>query len=95
LLTVIWRASAREDLRQIISYIAKENSIAARRIKDLLEASIMPAAEHPYMYRMSTRVPGLRKIVAHPNYIVLYRVKETCIEIINVVHARREFPSSS
>lgn len=28
----------------------------------------------------------------HPNYIVLYRVAATCIEVVNVVHARREFP---
>ncbi|MHB1737256.1 MAG: type II toxin-antitoxin system RelE/ParE family toxin [Acidithiobacillus sp.] len=40
-------------------------------------------------------MPGLREIVAHPNYIVLYRVTATCIEIVNVVHARREFPVST
>ncbi|MHB1737714.1 MAG: type II toxin-antitoxin system RelE/ParE family toxin [Acidithiobacillus sp.] len=51
--------------------------------------------EHPYLYRISDRVPGLREIVAHPNYIVLYRVTATCIEIVNVVHARREFPVST
>ncbi|WP_265258179.1 hypothetical protein [Verminephrobacter aporrectodeae] len=43
---------------------------------------------------MSERVPGLREIVAHPNYIVLYRVAADRIEIINRVHARREFPGS-
>ena len=92
MLPVVWRASARDDLRQIIGYIANENPAAARRMKGLLEASIMPVAEYPYMYRASERVPGLREIVAHPNYIVLYRVAETRIEIVGVVHARREFP---
>jgi len=40
----------------------------------------------------SQRILGLREIVVHPNYIVLYRVAATCIEVVNVVHARREFP---
>ena len=51
-----------------------------------------PSTPTPYLYRISDRVPGLREIVAHPNYLVLYRVTATCIEIVNVVHARREFP---
>ena len=42
---------------------------------------------------MSNRIPDLRELVAHPNYIVLYRVTATRIEIVNVVHARRNFPN--
>jgi toxin ParE1/3/4 len=37
-------------------------------------------------------VPGLREVVAHPNYVVLYRVAAACIEVVAVVHARRQFP---
>ena len=95
MLPIIWRASARDDLANIIRYIANENLPAARRMKRLLEESVLPTAEHPYLYHISDRVPGLREIVAHPNYIVLYRVTATCIEIVNVVHARREFPVST
>jgi toxin ParE1/3/4 len=80
-------------LAQVIRYIARENPSAARRIKRLLEAAILPAAEHPYLYRNSERIPSLREIVAHPNYLVLYRIMSTCIEVVNVVHARREFPN--
>ena len=39
---------------------------------------------------MSERAPGLREIVAHPNYLVLYR-----IEVVAIVHSRREFPAGS
>ena len=52
----------------------------------------MPLAEHPYLYRQSDRIPGLREIVAHPNYLVLYRVTATHVEVVGVVHARRNFP---
>ena len=48
----------------------------------------------PYLYCVSERIPGLREIIAHPNYIMLYRVLKDRIEVVNVVHARREFPPS-
>ena len=92
MLPIVWRASARDDLAHIIRYIANENPPAARRMKRLLEESVLPTAEHHYLYRQSERISGLREIVAHPNYVVFYRVATACIEIVNVVHARREFP---
>jgi toxin ParE1/3/4 len=45
------------------------------------------------LYRQSERVPGCREIVAHPNYVILYRVAAVCIEVVNVVHARQQYPS--
>ena len=59
MLPIIWRASARDDLANIIRYIANENPPAARRMKRLLEESVLPTAEHPYLYRQSERIPGL------------------------------------
>ncbi len=92
MLPIFWRETARSDLRQIVTYIANEDPHAARRMKIRLEAVVLPLSEHPYLYRRSDRVPGLREIVAHPNYIVLYRVAADCIEVVNVVHARQPFP---
>ena len=93
MLPIVWKTSARNDLRKIITYIASESPMAARKMKNLLDQSILPAAHFPYMYRASERIPGLREIVAHPNYIVLYRVT-TRIEVVNIVHSRLEYPSS-
>ncbi len=56
-------------------------------MKRFLEASVLPLAEHPYLYRQSEKVLGLREIVAHPNYLILYRVAAHQIEIVAVVHA--------
>ena len=95
MLPIFWRATARSDLRQIVTYIARENPPATRRMKIRLEAAVLPVSEHPYLYRQSERVPGLREIVAHPNYIVFYRVAASCIEVVNVVHARRQFPEQT
>ena len=92
MLPIFWRPAARDDLVKIIRYIANENPAAARRMKRLLQESILPVAEHPYLYRQSERVPGCREIVAHPNYIILYRVAAVCIEVVSVVHARQQYP---
>lgn len=92
MLPILWLPSARDDLRQIVAYIAKENIPAARRLKIRIETSVLAFSEHPYLYPPSDRVSGLREIVVHPNYIVLYRVATSSIEIANIVHARRQFP---
>lgn len=95
MLPILWLPSARDDLRQIVAYIAKENPPAARRLKIRIETSVLPLTEHPYLYPPSERVPSLREIVTHPNYIILYRVTASNIEIVNVVHSRRQYPNKS
>lgn len=92
MLPIFWLTSARDDLRQIVTYIAHDNPTAARRMKKRLEESVLPTAEHPYLYRTSDRVPGMREIVAHPSYAVLYQVTATRIEVVNVVHTSQQFP---
>ncbi len=92
MLPVLWRAPARAQLASIIRFIANESPPAAHRLRELIEASVLPAAEHPYLYRPG-RVPGTREIVAHPNYIVVYRVMAERIEVVAVLHTRQEYPN--
>lgn len=93
MLPIEWRASADADLFEILDFISERNKQAAERLYGLIEDALKHASEHPYLYKSSQRMPGMREIVAHPNYIVLYGVTATCIEVVNVVHARRQFPS--
>ena len=91
MLPILWRATAREDLAEIIGYIAERNPTAARSMLAQLESAIIPAAEHPYLYRPG-RVPGTREVVAHPKYVLVCRVTTAGIEVLNVLHARQEYP---
>jgi len=91
MLPIIWRASARADLAAIIRYVAEHDIPAARRLKNHLESVVLPLAEHPYLYRPG-RVPGTRELVAHPNFILVYRVKADCVEVVSVLHSRQEYP---
>ena len=91
MIRLVWRESALDDLESIHNYIAKQNMSAAQRLQELIEACAERLPEHPFLYRPG-RVPGTREAVVHPNYIVIYRVGAEAVEILNVVHARRQFP---
>lgn len=88
MLPIVWSVPARNDLANIAEFIADRNPKAARKIRALIESSVLPASAMPYMFKASQRIPGCHEIVAHPNYIVLYRVTDR-IEVVAVVHARR------
>ena len=91
MLSLVWRASALDDLETIIAYIAERNADAAERLQAAIEACAERLPRHPFLYRTG-RVEGTREAVAHPNYILIYRVGAETVEIVNVIHARREYP---
>jgi toxin ParE1/3/4 len=90
-MTPIWREAARANLRAIISYIAERNPRAASDLNERIGECVERLGEHPFLYRAG-RVPGTREAVAHPNYILVYRVAGDVVEILNVVHSRRQYP---
>lgn len=91
MLPIQWRPQARKSLNKIVLYIAERNFPAALAMRRRIEDAVLPLSEHPYLFK-SGRVPGTREIVAHTNYIVIYRVKADCVEVIDVVHSRQQFP---
>jgi toxin ParE1/3/4 len=91
MLPIRWNAAALDRFDELIAHIAQFNPPAAEALRDRIEASVLPLSDHPYLFRQG-RVPGTREVVAHPNYIVVYRVLGDCIEITNVLHARQQYP---
>jgi toxin ParE1/3/4 len=91
MLKISWLPTAADDLAEIITYISERSPQAARNLRQSIECAVLPASEHPYLFRRG-RVPGTREIVAHPNYVVVYQVTDTAIEVVSVVHAREEYP---
>jgi toxin ParE1/3/4 len=88
---LIWSEAAREDLRQIIRYIAGQNPSAASALGDRIENCAERLADHPFMYRAG-RAKGTREAVVHPNYIVIYEVGSDSVTIRSVIHSRRQYP---
>lgn len=87
---LVWRPEARQDLNEIIAYIAARRPDAAQRLGDAIRHTAEQLPEHPELYRPG-RVPGTREAVVHPNYILVYRVAEA-IEILAILHARQQYP---
>lgn len=91
MLTLVWREEALDDLEAVLGYIADRDARAALKLNADIEACAVRLPEHPFLYRPG-RVTGTREAVVHPNYIVVYRVREDTIEIVNVIHTRRQYP---
>jgi toxin ParE1/3/4 len=88
---VVWSQLAIAQLEQITAYISEDNPAAAQALTNRIVTSVERLAEHPYMFRTG-RKPGTREMVVHPNYLIIYRVEIELVDIVSVLHARREYP---
>jgi plasmid stabilization system protein ParE len=93
-LPVLWREAASDEFDRIIDHIAQFDEAAADRLEAAGLACAERLSEHPYLYRPG-RVAGTREAVIHPNYILIYRVGAAQVEILSVVHSRRQYPPES
>ncbi|MHB1669233.1 type II toxin-antitoxin system RelE/ParE family toxin [Thiomonas sp.] len=91
MLPVRWAEEATADLVEIIDYIEQRNPLAAQT----LHATVVQAAENipqtPFLMRPG-RVAGTREYTVHPNYILVYQVGAASIDVLRVLHARRQYP---
>ena len=86
-----WSARARTDLRELHAYISKDSPYYARRFIDRLLAAVEGLADLPHMGR---RVPetdrdDIRELI-YRNYRVIYRYGGNRIQIVTLLHGRRE-----
>lgn len=89
---VVWPPKARQDLRQIWRYFARVASadLADKLLRDIRDAT-EKLAERPFLWRPRDDVmPGLRAVLVHP-YTIFYRVTDLTVEIVRVLHERRDF----
>jgi toxin ParE1/3/4 len=86
---IIAPAAAR-DLIEIHDYIARDNPAAARRLLGRLEAKVKQLANSPGTGRHRDELlPGLRSFAVR-SYVIFYRAIPGGIEVIRVLHARRD-----
>ena len=87
----IWKQIAIDDRDAIVEHIALDNFDAAIKLGALLMEKSMVLDQHPMMGRAG-RVKGTRELVAHPNYILIYRVIDGVAEVLRVKHAAQQYP---
>lgn len=86
-----WKQTAIDDRDEIVEHIALDNFDAAIKLGALLMDKSMVLDQHPMMGRVG-RVKGTRELVAHPNYILIYRVAGEVAEVLRVKHAAQQYP---
>ena len=91
---VVWTRRARDDVREIRAYIARDSSQYAR----LVAAHLVTAADRLRGFPLVGRIvpelarPGLRELV-EGTYRIVYRVTTEEVQILAVVHGARRFPA--
>jgi plasmid stabilization system protein ParE len=90
-----WSPTARQDLRELIAYIAEDDRIAAGQFARGVFQSIERLTQFPESGRIVPEFeePAIRELIRRPCRIV-YRVRHTerTVEIARVWHAARGTP---
>jgi toxin ParE1/3/4 len=89
---VIWLRVGRQTRIVQIDYIAHDNPGAAVRLDEAIERQVRQLRDQPLIGRPG-RMPGTRElIISRTPFIVIYRVTETRIEILRVLHGAQQWP---
>jgi len=88
---LVWRQEALDDRENIMERIGQENPAAAIELDEAFELKGESARHHPALYRKGI-AGGTREIVVTPNYVIIYTVKVDVVEMLRVLHTRRQWP---
>ena len=89
---VRWLRNALRNLDEEGSFIASDDSVAARLVVERVLEAVARLAEQPGLGRPG-RVHGTRElVVSKTRYIVPYRVQGDTVEILRLFHTSRRLP---
>ena len=89
-----WVRLALNDLREIDTFISKDNPLAAKKVLAIIWETAQLLKEHPQIGRPG-RVAGTRELVISDTpFIVPYRVISNEIQILRVIHGARNWPKN-
>ena len=91
-----WAPIARQDLHELVAYIAKNNPRTARKVARRIFRTTERLARFPQSGRVVPEFddPAIREVIRKPVRVV-YRVRtaEEKVEIVRVWHAARGMPA--
>jgi len=93
-MNILWTEPAIQDLRNLHSYIAQDSEVYARSFVERIILSVEKLKSFPRVGRMVPEADNeaIRELIYH-NYRIIYRVNGELIEIIAVIHGRRDLGS--
>jgi len=92
---VIWAVPARNDLKQIHDYIAKDSKYYAQNVVQEIVAKTEMLTDFPEIGPVVPEIgnPNIRELLVY-SYRLVYEISETGIEILTIIHGRRDFIST-
>jgi len=89
---VRYTLAAREHLKEIGDFIAKDNLSAANRVVHAIRQAVDLLRDQPNMGRRG-HLDGTRElVVSNLPYYAAYRVTDTAVEVFAVIHTARQWP---
>jgi toxin ParE1/3/4 len=89
-----WTAPAVESLRNLHGYIAKDSEVYASNFVQRIVLAAEKLTDFPRLGRVVPEADEetIRELL-YQNYRIIYRVKNELIEILTVIHGRRDLGS--
>ena len=93
---VVWTRPARDDLREIRTYIARDSAHYARVVVTQLLTAVDALRDFPLAGRVVPELarPSLRELIQGA-YRIVYRLTADEVQILAVVHGARQFPAAA
>ncbi len=91
--TVRLLSIAEQDLVDLVSYLAAENSRAAAEVLDHIEARLEALQSRPFVGRVphSPKLTALGyRVLVIDNYLVFYKVKGNAVLVHRILHGARD-----
>lgn len=91
---VIWSFPAKEDLKIIHDYIAKDSKVYAKKVVERIVETTEKLNEFPKIGRMVPEIDShnVRELLIY-SYRIIYEIAQNRIEILTIVHSKRDFSS--
>ena len=91
---VKWSVPARNDLKQIHDYIAKDSKFYAQNVIQEIVAKTETLTELPEIGRIVPEISdqNIRELIVY-SYRLIYEMSGAGVEILAIIHGRRDFNS--
>jgi len=90
-----WHRLARQDLRHVRAYIARDNPKAAAKVAQRIRTAIERLPDNPALGRPGRVIDTRELVVTGTPYLVPYIVANDEIVILRILHGAQQWPSGA
>jgi toxin ParE1/3/4 len=91
---LIWSRAASRELETIGDYIRRQSPAAAKRTLAEIAHQVDMLTRFPEMGRIGRILDTRELVISGTPYIVPYRIRNSVIEVLSVIHGARRWPDS-